>query len=165
MKASEIITAIIAIYGAVLSTVAIVKQLVSDRVKVKVTVSRNMEMVGDPRYNGMTLAILTVTNVGRRPVTITTFGANRLYPCNTNLAVMDSRPPMPCEITESKYITSIWDQAELDFSTIDYWAAWDSQGRIHKLQEASWFRHWKSAIQRRFYRGRSADADKKMGQR
>ena len=146
MKRSEIITAIIAVYGAVLSTIAIVRQLISDRVKVKLTVSRNMEMVGDPRYGGMTLTILEATNVGRRPVTITKFGAIRLYP-NKNFAAFDSQPQLPCEITESKYITSIWDQADIDFSTIDYWGAWDSDGRVHKLQEASWFSHWKSTFQ------------------
>jgi len=48
MKRPETITTIIAVYGAVLSTIAIVRQLVSDPVKVKVTVRRNMRMVGDP---------------------------------------------------------------------------------------------------------------------
>jgi hypothetical protein len=145
MKTSEIITAIIAVYGAVLSTIAIVRQFVSDRVKVKLTVRRNMQMVGDPRYTGMTLTILQVTNLGRRPVTITTFGAIRLCP-NTNLVAVDTQPELPCEITEGKYITSIWPQADIDFSTIDYWAAWDSHGRVHKLQESSWFKHWQSRI-------------------
>jgi hypothetical protein len=148
MKTSEILTAIVAIYGAVLSTIAIVKQLVSDRVKVKLTVSKNMQMVGDHKYEGMTLTILTLTNVGRRPITIKTFGAIRLYPSTTNFVVIDSRPPVPCEITEGKYITSIWDQKDIPFDTIDYWAAWDSQGRIHKTLEASRIKHWTSAIQR-----------------
>jgi hypothetical protein len=143
MKVPAIITTILAVYGAVLSTIAIVRQVLSDRVKVKLTVGKNMEMVGDPLYHGMTLTILTVTNVGRRPVTIKTFGAIRLQP-NTNFVAIDSRPQLPCEITEGKYITSIWDQTGIDFSTIDYWAAWDSHGRVHKLQEASWFKHWKS---------------------
>jgi len=75
MNKSQIITAVIAVYGAVLSTVTILRQYVSDRVKVKVSVRKNMMMVGDPRYKGMTLTILTVTNVGKRRVTITTFGA------------------------------------------------------------------------------------------
>ena len=143
MSGSAIITTIIAVYGAVLSTIAIVRQLVSDRIKVKVRVSRNMQIVGDPRYHGKTLTIFQVTNVGHRPVTITSFGAIRLYP-NTHFAGIDSEPQLPCEITEGKYIISKWDQADIDFSVIDYWAAWDSHGRLHKLQEASWFKHWKS---------------------
>jgi hypothetical protein len=149
MKKSEIITAIIALYGAALSTIITVRQFFADRVKIKLTVSRNMEMVGDPRYDGMTLTLLQVTNGGRRPVTITTFGAIRLYPITTNLVAIDTRPPLPCEITEGKYVTSLWNQEGLDFSTIDYWAAWDSHGRVHTLREASRFRHLKSAFQRR----------------
>lgn len=148
MQRSEIITILIAVYGAVLSTIAILRQFFADRLKVKLTVSRNMQMVGDPRYNGMTLVLLQVTNIGRRPVTITTFGAIRLYP-NTNFVAVDTRPPLPCEITEGKFITSIWDQQGVDFSTIDYWAVWDSHGRVYKLKEASWFKHMKSKVQQR----------------
>ena len=157
MKTSEIITAVIAIYGAVLSTIAIVKQFISDRVKVRFTVSKDMEMVGDPRYHGLTLTILTLTNVSRRPITIRTFGAIRLYPLTTNFVVIDSNPPLPCEITEGKFINSIWDQRGVPFETIDYWAAWDSQGRVYKVQEASRFKHWKSAIQRRLHKKKAAD--------
>ncbi len=148
MSIAEIITAIIAVYGAVLSTIAIVWQIMGDRVKVRLTVRRNMEIVGDPHYHGMILTLFTVTNLGRRPVTITTFGAIRLYP-HTNFVVIDSQPQLPCEITEGKYITSKWNQADIDFSTIDYWAAWDSHGRMYKLQEAPWLKHWKSMIQLR----------------
>lgn len=77
---------------------------------------------------------------------MTSFGAVRLYP-NTSLVAIDAQPPLPCEITQGRYITSIWPQAGLDFSTIDYWAAWDSHGRMHRLQEARRFRHCKSVFQ------------------
>lgn len=140
------VTAIVALYGAVLSTVVAVRQILGERVRVKVTVKRNMQMVGDPRYRGTTLTILTVTNIGRRPVTITAFGTVPLYP-NPGLVAIDTQPPLPCEITEGNYITSMWPQADLDFSNIDYWAAWDSHGRVHRLQEASRLRHWKSVFQ------------------
>lgn len=146
MKSSEIVTAIVAIYGAVLSTIIAVRQVLGERVHVKLTVKRNMKMVGDPRHRDQTLTILTVTNIGRRPVTITSFGAVRLHP-NTGLVAIDTQPPLPCEVTEGRYVTSIWPQAELDFSTIDYWAAWDSHGRMHRLQEAPWLKHWKSIRQ------------------
>ncbi len=146
MKKSEVITAIIAIYGAVLSTIAILRQFLADRVKVKLTVKRNMQIMGDPRYAGKTLTLIEVTNVGRRPVTIKSFGAIGLYP-HLSLAVYDSQPQLPREITEGQYITSFWDQAGLDFSTIDYWAAWDSHGRMYKLKQASWLKHLKSKVQ------------------
>jgi hypothetical protein len=148
MKRYEIATAVIAVYGAVLSTVAIVSQLIKDRVKVKLTVRRDMEIVGDDRYHGMILTALDVTNVGHRPVTITTIAAQRLYP-NKHFITVDNRPQLPNEITEGKYITTIVDETNIDFSTIDCWAAWDSHGRMFRLQQASWLQHWKSEFQRR----------------
>jgi hypothetical protein len=148
VKPSEIVTAIVAVYGAALSTVVAVRQIFGERVRVKVTVKKNMQMVGDPRYQDMTLVLLTVTNIGRRPVTITTFGTIPLHP-HPGLVAIDTQPRLPCEITEGNYITSMWPQADLDFSTIDYWAAWDSHGRMYRLQEAPRLSHWKSVVQRK----------------
>lgn len=143
----EIATAVIAVYGAVLSTIAIVSQLVKDRVKVKLVVRRDMEILGDDRYVGMVVTSLDVINVGHRPVTITTIGPERLYP-NKHFIAVDSRPPLPHEITEGKYITTLVDEAGIDFSTLDCWAAWDSHGRKYSLQQASWLQHWKSKLRR-----------------
>lgn len=94
MSKSEIITAIVAAYGAVLSTFSLIRQWQSDRAKVQVSVQRNMEIFGDPRYTGKTLTVFRITNVGRRPVTITTFGAIRLHP-HTNFVGVDSSPQLP----------------------------------------------------------------------
>jgi hypothetical protein len=44
MKASEIITAVVALYGAVLSTVALAKQLASDRISVTLRVKPGMQI-------------------------------------------------------------------------------------------------------------------------
>jgi len=148
VKTSEIVTAIIAAYGAVLSTFAVARQFMDDRVKVKLALRRNQKIANDPHYHGMTLTIFTVTNVGRRPVTITGFGAIGLYP-HVNFAALDSEPQLPCEITEGKYVVSKWDQAGLDFSAIDYWEARDSRGKKHKLREAPWLKHFKSVSQLR----------------
>lgn len=145
-------------YGALLSTIAIVRQHLSDQVKVKLTVSRGMRIIHDPRYSGVTLTILQVTNVGHRPVTITSFGAIGLYP-NLNSALADSQPQLPCEISEGQFIKSNMDQADIDLSTVDYWVARDSHGRVHKLQEASRFKHWKSTFQlRRSFRKKKAES-------
>lgn len=154
VKGSEAITGIVAVYGAILSTIVATRQFFNERVRVVVTVNRNRQVVGDPRYKNKVLTELTVTNAGHRPVTITTFGTVPLYP-NTGLVAAESRPALPCELTEGRYVTSLWPQVEIDFSTIDYWAAWDSQGRVHKLQEASRLKHWKSFFQlRRSFRKR-----------
>lgn len=157
MKTSEIITAIIATYGAVLSTIAMLRQYLSDRVKVSVKIRKNMQMVGDPRYEGITLTNIIVTNAGKRPVTIRSIGATGLYP-NKSLVAVDARPQLPCEITEGKFIETFIDQDGLDFATIDFWAAWDSHGRIYKLSEASRWRHWKSMkAQRKALRKRKSE--------
>lgn len=145
MTNSEIGTVValfIALYGAVLSTINFRR----DRAKVKLTVRRNMrQMFG---HHGITLVELQVINVGRRPVTVRSFGATGLYPHDCFVA-NETNPPLPCEITEGQCITSLVPQADIDFSTIDYWEVWDSQRRIYKLQEASWFKHWKSMRQLR----------------
>jgi hypothetical protein len=148
MKTSEIVTTVIAIYGAALSTIAIIKQLKSDRVKVKLTVRKNREMVGWPKYQGLTLTEVKITNVGHRPVTIVSFGAIGLYP-HPSLAGIDSQPQLPCEIREGQFISSFWDQSGLDFSKIDYWGVFDSYDHTYKLREASRFKHWKSVFQQR----------------
>ena len=148
MNKSQIITAVIAIYGAVLSTITILRQYLSDRVKVKFTVSKNMQMVGHPRYRGLTLTVLTVTNVSKRPVTIRMFGTVPLHP-HLGLVAVDTTPQLPCELTEGKFVSSYWEQGDIDFSKIDYWAAWDSRGNVHKLREASRFKHWKSVRQQK----------------
>jgi hypothetical protein len=145
VKATEIVTTIVAVWGAVLSTVVAVRQFRSERVRVRFTVKRNRQVVGDPRYKNTVLTELTVTNTGHRPVTITTFGTVPLYP-NAGLVAAETQPALPCELTEGRYITSLWPQEGIDFSTIDYWAAWDSHGRVHRLQEASRFEHLKSIL-------------------
>ncbi len=145
MKEPEMLTRIVAVYGAILSTAVTVRQFLNERVRVTVTVKRNRQVVGNPRYKNAVLTELTVTNAGHRPVTITTFGTVPLYP-NTGLVAVETQPPLPCEITEGRYITSLWPQADIDFSTIDYWAAWDSSGRVYRLREASRLKHWRSTF-------------------
>lgn len=131
------------------STVVAVMQFAKERVRVRMTVSKNRQMVGDPRYANTVLTELTVTNIGHRPVTIRTFGTVPLYPNKIGLVAAETNPTLPCEISEGQYIVSFWPQAELDFSTIDYWAAWDSRGRVYRLQEASRLKHLHSVLQRR----------------
>ena len=148
MKKSEIITAMIALYGAVLSTVASIRQWKSDRVRVKIAVKRNRQMINAPRYAGITLVEIQITNVGHRPATIRSFGTIGLHP-HSSLAGVDSQPQLPCEIREGQFISSYWPQADLNFSTIDYWVVWDSEDRVYRLRQASRLKHWKSVWQQR----------------
>ena len=147
MKESETVTAVVAIYGAVVSTIVAAMQFARERVSVRMTVRKNRQVVGDPRYTSTVLTELTVTNVGRRPVTITTFGTVPLHPNRIGLVAAETQPRLPCQIAEGQYIESFWPQADLDFSTIDYWVAWDSNGRAYRLREASRIKHWRSVLQ------------------
>ena len=148
MTTADKVTAIIAAYGAVVSTIAVVKQFISGRVSLKITVSPNMVIYGAPRYEGMTLIVMKVVNMGSRPVTITHTGAWGLYP-NQPFIITDNEPPLAREIKEGECITSMVDQADTDVKTIDYWQAIDSTGRVYKLRQASWFSHWKSNRQQK----------------
>lgn len=176
MTTSQIITLVVAVYGAVLATVTATVTYLRDRVKVKLDIRKNLQqiagavkighaIVAAPHYQiwresnfvsqakppgesgGTTGILVRVTNVGRRPVTITTIGAAGLYP-NSDLLSPNAQPPLPCDITEGKYIDSFLDQNDINFATIDYWYALDSYGREYKTREASLLKHWKSKRQR-----------------
>src|SRR5258708_4768372 len=74
---------VVAAYAAVVSTITGAVQVVNyfrDRAHIVIRVQRDMEMIGDPRYKGISLTIMNVVNAGRRPITITSVGAYRLSP-------------------------------------------------------------------------------------
>lgn len=148
MTTAETVTAIIAAYGAVVSTIAVTKQIISERVSIKMTVGFNMITHGDPRHDGTTLIILKVVNNGRRPATITNTGAWCLYPMNP-FVCMDTQPDLAHEIKEGEYIMTFLSQSDIDVATVDFWQAIDSTGRVYKLRQASWVKHWWSERQRK----------------
>jgi hypothetical protein len=132
---------VVAAYAAVVSTITGAVQLTSflrDRARVKVTVQNNMQIMGDPRYAGKTLTIVRVINSGRRPVTITTVGAQCLYPHN-HIVLPNCVPQLPHELTEGKHLMAIMEPTGFDFSRLDLWEAYDAVGRAYRLHVASWY--------------------------
>ena len=115
-----------------------------DRANIKIRVQTNMETIGDPRTDGMIFTIVNVSNAGRRPVTITTVGAYRLYPRLAFIAP-DTRPAIPHELTEGKQLMAMVDQTDLDHSVIEYWLVTDATGREYRLNIAPWYKRWISA--------------------
>jgi|SRR5579859_1336738 len=110
-------TLIVAIYAAVVSTVTGTIQFLNyrrDKEKIKVTAQRDMQIYGDPRFDGMTLTMVRVANAGRRPVTITSVGAACLFP-NPHWVFVDTNPQLPLELTEGKYLTAQVNQDGLDW--------------------------------------------------
>jgi hypothetical protein len=146
---------VLALYGAVLSTITATAQIMAhyrDRANIKIRVQPDMETMGDPRTDGVTFTIVNVSNAGRRPVTITTIGAYRLHPRKAFVCA-DTRPPIPHELTEGKQMMAMIDQSDLNHSAIEYWLASDATGREYRLNIAPWYKRWLSA-RRRLHKSR-----------
>ncbi|HKV79937.1 MAG TPA: hypothetical protein VJP02_17440 [Candidatus Sulfotelmatobacter sp.] len=141
---------VLALYGAVLSTITATAQFFvhyRDRANIKIRVQPNMETMGDPRTDGMTFTIVFVSNAGRRPVTITSVGAYRLYPRRA-FVCPDTRPRVPHELTEGKQMMAMIDQSDLDVSVVEYWAVGSATGREYRLNVAPWYKRWLSSRKR-----------------
>jgi hypothetical protein len=107
-----------------------------------------METMGDPRRNGMTLTMVTVANTGRRPVTITNIGM--MYLQSAGAVLPDTRPSIPCELTEGKYVTALVDENAMSFEKIRSFEAYDSAGRTFRKNFAPWHRRAFWYFRRRF---------------
>lgn len=131
---------VVAVYAAVVSTITGSVQLFHffrDRARIKLTVQRDMAIMGDPLYNRTGLTIVRVANLGRRPVTITTVGAQRQFP-DTHIIIPECQPQLPHELAEGKSLMAIIPPCDLDFSRILLWEAYDAVGRPYRLNVAPW---------------------------
>jgi hypothetical protein len=131
---------LLAAYAAVLSTITGLVQFWTfrrDRARVDISVRHNIEIVGDPRYSGKNLTLVTVSNLGRRPVTIVSVGAYRAYPL-TAFILTDINPPIPHELTEGKSLVAILPSKDIDLSKVIWWQASDAVGREYRLDMIGW---------------------------
>jgi hypothetical protein len=135
---------VVSAYAAVVSTLTGIAQVWNywrDKVSVKVSVRHNMQIYGDYRYTGLTLTIVTVANIGRRPVTITSVGASLDYP-DPCFVLTDTRPTvLPHELTEGKNLKAICTPDGVDLSRVLWWSASDAVGREY-YSNGTWFRRW-----------------------
>jgi hypothetical protein len=130
----------VAVYAAVVSTITGSVQLwhfFRDRARIKLTVQRNMEIIGGPVHR-KGLTIVRVANQGRRPVTITTVGAHNRFP-NNPFVIPECNPALPHELTEGKSLMAIIPPCDLDFSKIEWWEACDAVSHPYRLYVASWY--------------------------
>lgn len=150
---------VVSAYAAVVATATGAVQLFNflrDRARVKVSARHDMRIMGDPRYSGKTLTIVTVMNAGRRPVTITTVGATTLHP-HPHFIIVECQPSLPHELTEGKNLIAILPPCDIDFSTIESWEAWDAVGRPYRSHVAPWYaRAISHAKRRREWRRKAA---------
>jgi len=134
---------VVAVYGAILSTITATAQVVThfkDRVRLRVRVRHNM-ITNDPRYAGKKLTIVRVCNAGRRPVTVTGVGGFNLCPHDA-FVVFDTNPRTPCELTEGKELAAMVDQQGLDLSVIESWEAYTATGKTFRHAIVPWYRRW-----------------------
>ena len=156
MHLSVSLTGSLAIYGAILSTVTGIIQIINhrkDRANVRINVRKNMlPTFPDRRYGGKQLVIITAINAGRRPVRIEGFAAQLLNDPITHWYLPDVRPPLPCDLTEGKTVSAFLIQERVNFDLLSHWYVWDSVGRHYRLNVAPWHKRMLSRIRNRFRR-------------
>ena len=137
----------IGIYGAVLATTNSIIQLIThrkDRADVIVRARMNMVFSDSP---GRTLAVITATNRGRRPVRIEGIAARRLDTA-TNFLFLDIRPQPPHELTEGQSISAYVNMAD-DLADIETYFAYDSLHREYCHHMVPWRRRIVSHYRRK----------------
>jgi len=150
-KTAVIVGLVIAVYGAVLSSINSIFQWKASRrdsVKVKLDILSHMSVANDPLRAGMTFTVIRVTNIGVRPVTITHVASSTLD-SSTDQVLFDIQPRLPCELKESQLLTAFRDEALGGLKSIESWYVWDSAGRQHFKHMVSWHRRLLSRYRRR----------------
>jgi hypothetical protein len=124
-------TAILAIYGAVLSSFTLGWNLYRDyiqRGRLRVTCYVG-NIVGNPAIPAKKKWLVwRVTNVGKEPVVLTHIGGNS---GNTSF-IVDTLMPLPVTLKSGEYFSSQTDDFSVLKADLKYLSAYDSIGRIFK---------------------------------
>jgi hypothetical protein len=147
----NITASVVSWYAAIVSTAIASVQIANyfrDRAKIRISFQRNMEMVNNPAYKGMTLTFITIVNVGRRRLTITNVGARRST--NKSYVFTDSLPRLPHVLDEGGQIQVIVNEEGLDFGDLRCFQASDASGRIFRKNVAPWYRRFYWRMRRWF---------------
>ncbi len=150
-KTAVIVGMIVAVYGAVLSTINSTFQWKAsrrDRADVRLHIAPHMSVANDPRRAGMTFTVIGVTNIRARPVTITHVASSTLDSA-TDQVLFDTQPRLPCELTEGQQLTAFRDESLGGLESIESWYVWDSAGRQHFKHMVPWHRRLLSQHHRR----------------
>lgn len=154
------VTTILAVYGAIVSTIIAAIQVAShlkDRVTIRLRLHEHVppealqSCPAGMNHPGMKVTVITAANVGRRPVTIEGFAASLLFPqplTDWLINSGDAIPPLPCQVTEGQFVSAFVDEATEDLRAVGDWYAWDGAGRQFRLHVAPWYKRWYSAYRR-----------------
>lgn len=140
----------LATYAAVLATITASIQVMNffrDRRSIKLSIKLETEYFETDGVGGCgeTVTVVNVANSGRRPVTITSVGARRLYP-KRGFVDLVCNPTVPVELTEGKHLTALADAERIDPSEVAAWEAHDAVGRSYRMNVASWHTRLRSRI-------------------
>lgn len=128
-------TSIVAWYGAIVSTLGFFLALyvaLRDRPRLKIGVQPNMKSYGETGYRTDKLyVVVTVSNSGRRPVTVTGVGFSQRRRAG-DILLSDSLREGPREITEGKSTSYLAEQEGLPLSNLDRVVVRDATGRVWK---------------------------------
>ena len=142
----------VAWYAAIVATVGAAIQIAAyfrDRARLEVTFQREMQYLNDPLHPPDTVfTIITITNVGRRPVTVRNIGLQKRG--RKGAILTDVQPMLPHELTEGKFAVATLDETGLDMEEVAYFAAWYSAGRMYCAPVAKLHRRFWWAIRRKF---------------
>jgi hypothetical protein len=128
-------TEILAIWGAIVATTALVWNIIrgfQDRKKIKVETQLGYIKPGDPER---TLFYAIVTNIGRRPVFITGWGGVREDKEKPNIRVFGTMIPsqqLPKMLQEGDYVILGTDDLSFFDKKVKRVHAWDSTGKYWK---------------------------------
>lgn len=152
----NISSSIVAWYAAVIATGALVFQIITvlrDRKRVNVSVSFNNRIVGDnlinPYKENTDYMEIKVVNNGKRPVVITSIGAEFLK--GGGLLPTDFLKKGATILKEGEFVKSFVEQKLIDLQTIKCFSATDSTGKKYKSNVANSIRRFWWAL-RRFYK-------------
>ena len=126
------LTTVLAVWGAVVSTIAIIWNIVRDREdrgKLKVMCYPG-QLVGGIEPDEKTYLVYHVTNVGRRSVVVTHIGG--AFADDQHFMIPNTRARLPHTLKPGEYLSECTDISILDESPQALWAI-DSLGKHSRL--------------------------------
>lgn len=133
----------VAWYAAIVATVSAIiagYSVWKDKAKVKITLSKNMEILpSEPETVGKSFIVIDVANIGRRPITITHVGFYEIGKKEGGL-LGDSFTKGPREIHEGKSTSYLMDQSLIDIKKLKTVIAIDATGKTYKKKISRKFR-------------------------
>ena len=131
----EISASTVAWYAAIvatLSAIASIHSILRDRPKLRVEVRPNRKVYPKGTcYGDKTYIVVTVTNVGRRPITVTEVLYETPKKTDMKISLADSYRSGSRELGEGKQADYLCVQAELP-AAVRYVCVLDSTGRMHR---------------------------------